>query len=36
MITAKLKTHGVVTVEADTLLCDADGSYGNYMIDSGK
>lgn len=35
MITAKLKTHGVVTVETDTLLCDADGSYGAYAIRSG-
>ncbi|XP_066262546.1 uncharacterized protein [Euwallacea similis] len=35
MIIKKLKTHGVVTVESDTLLCDADGSYGAYSISSG-
>ncbi|KAL1492119.1 hypothetical protein ABEB36_012609 [Hypothenemus hampei] len=35
MITKKLKYHGVVSVAPDTLLCDADGSYGAYMVDSG-
>ncbi|XP_066156094.1 uncharacterized protein [Euwallacea fornicatus] len=35
MITEKLKTHGVVTVESDTLQCDADGSYGAFSISSG-
>ncbi|KAF7267827.1 hypothetical protein GWI33_018987 [Rhynchophorus ferrugineus] len=35
LITAKLKAHGAKYVQADTLLCDADGSYGAYLVSSG-
>ncbi|XP_030767839.1 uncharacterized protein LOC115891508 [Sitophilus oryzae] len=35
MITAKLKAHGAKYVQTDTLLCNADGSYGAYSVSSG-
>ncbi|XP_048526376.1 uncharacterized protein LOC109536090 [Dendroctonus ponderosae] len=35
MVTSKLKGHGVVTVQSDSLLCQSDGSYGAYMVQSG-
>ncbi|XP_076268821.1 uncharacterized protein LOC143201566 isoform X2 [Rhynchophorus ferrugineus] len=34
-ITTKLKTHGAKYIRTDSLLCDADGSYGAYSISSG-